>query len=450
MKTIVEGKTNIIRLLGRQRLINTKYRIMKYVLHAECAEGVLLLNVITGRVVLLEEEDAPLLRNLPSAYSVKMNDLIENYYLVPEDYDEKNTVQKLRSILGRILEPKGIEGYTILTTTNCNARCFYCYESDLPRLNMDEATAENLVKYMVDHREDNSTLKLHWFGGEPLVCVNRIDQICEDLTARNIGFVSSMTSNGYLFTEQMVKRAVTSWRLKSIQITLDGTEGIYNRTKAYVAVKGSPFQRVLDNIQLLISFGIRVIIRLNLDKHNYFDLKDLINELANKIKDHKMIEVYSHVLFEDAGFTPIKRDDESRVKLYSKQVELNIELEKLGLNRQRRTLPFLKTHHCMADISNSVVVYPDGKLFKCEHVEIGDDFGHIEAGISNQNGIIKFQELTELPECDICPIYPTCILLRNCQGVRDKNAFTCKYDVDAYIKALKVQYTHFIHKTASD
>ena len=448
MKTIVEGKTGVIRLLGKQRLSNTAYRIMKYLLRTECDEGVILFNVITGRMVLLEAEESLLLDNLPSAYTVELDDLIEGYFLVPVDYDEKDTVQKLRIIIRRISESNGAENYTILTTTNCNARCFYCYESDLPHLNMDKATAENLVKYMADHRKGSNRLKLHWFGGEPLVCVDRIDQICEALNDRGIGYISSMTSNGYLFTEKMVKRAATSWRLKSIQITLDGTETVYNTTKAYVGVKESPYQRVLKNIQLLISYGIHVIIRLNLDEHNYSDLKDLIDELTDKIQDRKMINVYSHVLFENAGFAPIRRDDESKIKLYSRQVELNTELEKRGLNGQRRGLPFLKTHHCMADINDSMVVYPDGRLFKCEHVEVGDEFGHIDSDFKDQKGIYKFQTTVELEECDSCPIYPSCILLKNCQGVNDKNVFTCKYDVDASTRALK-EYVNYYYQTTA-
>lgn len=441
MKTIVDGRSHIVKLLGTPGMKDMQYRLMKYVLQKKCEDGLLLHNSITGKLVLLNDTEAFILDNLPTKCTEAMKELIENHFLVPIDYDEKDTVQKVRMLIKRLDASTGIESYTILTTTNCNARCFYCYESDLPHLNMDEQTANKLVDYMIKHR-GKSILKLHWFGGEPLVCMNRIDQICDALRDRNVKYVSSMTSNGYLFTEEVAEKAVDSWKLESIQITLDGTEDIYNKTKAYVGVQGSPYQRVLKNIQLLVNKGIRVIIRLNLDKHNAEDLRDLISELDKSIEKPGKIEVYTHVLFEDAGFEPIERDDESRTMLYNLQNELNLEIERLGLGRNHRSLPFLKNHHCMADTEAAAVVYPDGRLFKCEHVSIGDEYGSIENDIINRNGIEKYQSSIEKEMCSSCSLYPSCILLKNCQGVPDKNEYTCEYEVELTARSLLAHYKH--------
>lgn len=71
-------------------------------------------------------------------------------------------------------------------------------------------------------------MRLAWFGGEPLYNAQVIDLICNDLVERGIGYESSMISNGFLFDEKLIKRAAELWRLRQIQITLDGTEGVYN------------------------------------------------------------------------------------------------------------------------------------------------------------------------------------------------------------------------------
>ena len=84
---------------------------------------------------------------------------------------ESGSTGKICSEISKLLTEKGIENYTILTTTNCNARCFYCYESNLPHINMEETTAKRLVEYMIENKESN-TLRRHWFGGEPLVGIN--------------------------------------------------------------------------------------------------------------------------------------------------------------------------------------------------------------------------------------------------------------------------------------
>ena len=442
MKTIVEGNKNIIRLLGKQRLKDVQYRLMRFVLKSEHDDGLLLHNVITGQLTLLNKDEALCLESLPAIRTDVMNDLIENHFLVPTDYNEAQTVHTLRSLIKRFVEHEKIESYTILTTTNCNARCFYCYESNLPRINMDKVTADKLVNYMVDNA-GKKTLKLHWFGGEPLVCSDRIDQICTALKEKSIKYASSMTSNGYLFNEKLVEKAVSLWRLDSVQITLDVTESIYNTTKAYVNVSGSPFRRVLSNIQLLLDHKVRVIIRLNLDMHNFDDLFNLVSEIDQIILNRDRLEVYSHVLFEDAGFAPIARNDESRSMLYIRQNELNTRLEQLGLHRKNKALPFLKTHNCMADTDTATVVYPDGRLFKCEHVELGDEYGSVDSGIVNPDGIDKFQRVTELDTCRSCPIYPSCILLKHCQGVLDKNLVSCEYEVKSSERSLYEHYRRF-------
>ena len=255
MNTIANGDSRVIKLLGKQRLKDATYRKMNYVLQVKCEDGILLHNSITGKLVLLNKDEASLVNELPTKYSDKLYDLVESFFLVPVNYDEKKTVETLRVLLKRLIVKKGIENYTILTTTNCNARCFYCYESNLPHINMEETTAKRLVEYMIENKESN-TLRLHWFGGEPLVGISRIDQICEELTKSEIKFHSTMTSNGYLFTEPIVKRAVDSWKLDSVQITLDGTEEVYNSTKAYVCAGENPYKRVLNNIRLLLNNNI--------------------------------------------------------------------------------------------------------------------------------------------------------------------------------------------------
>ena len=439
MKTISEGNSNVNRLLGTQQCKDTTYRVMTYTLQNRCDDGLLLHNTITGKMVLLNKEEEALIGLMPCARTDLMTELIKDYFLVPVTFNERDTVHKLRLILKRMLVPEGIKGYTILTTTNCNARCFYCYENELPHINMDEATANQLVDYMALNKS-TGPLELHWFGGEPLVCVNRIDQICESLRTRSIPFVSSMTSNGYLFTEQMIERAASSWNLKSVQITLDGTENVYNKTKSYVSVSGSPYQRVLSNIKLLLMHRIRVIIRLNLDMHNIEDLQTLVSELDQSVDEREYLEVYAHVLFEDAGFAPIERNAEIRSTLYSALLEINNQLSNLGLAKTVKSLPFLKTHNCMADIENSVVVYPDGHLYKCEHIVLEDEIGDICCGETKEAGIKKFQQTTEMSECPSCPLYPSCILLRNCQGISDKNHYTCKHDIEMITKSLPEHY----------
>ena len=83
MKTIVNGNKKVLNLLGKQRVYADEYRLMRYVLQAECEDGVLLHNTITGQMVLLSSEEASFLDKVPLMHDVIKNSLIEDYYLVP-------------------------------------------------------------------------------------------------------------------------------------------------------------------------------------------------------------------------------------------------------------------------------------------------------------------------------------------------------------------------------
>ena len=443
MRTIVDGNIRVKKVLGKQKPKDTVYRMMNYILRTECEDGVLLHNTITGQLSLLNSDEANILEQLPMSRTDKMTPLVEDYYLVPLGYDEKATVDNLRHIMKRLFTPKGMNGYTIMTTTNCNARCFYCYQAGYPHINMTEKTADDLVTYMVKNKGEDP-LRLQWFGGEPLVGLARIDQICNSLNIQGVEFTSSMISNSYLFTEQIIDRAVREWKLKNIQVTIDGTEPVYNKTKAYVAADNNPFQRVLKNINGLLAYGVRVGVRLNLDQHNADDLIELLSDITELIPDRKLLTVYAHIVYEDEGYSPIARNNQEREKLVNKLMEINKIAIDQGLFRLHLVLPSLRYRSCMADNPRAVVVYPDGRLFKCEHTVLGDEFGNLDSSDVDESKIAKYTMPAKLKFCKSCTLYPSCFILKECDGVKDRNPVICKFETDNKIKALEQQYQKYL------
>ncbi len=162
---------------------------------------------------------------------------------------------------------KIITDYTIFTTTDCNARCFYCFEKNAARIPMSPGSAEKTAGFIAGHCGGNE-VSISWFGGEPLYNMEAIDIICRGLRERGIPFNSKIVSNGYLFDREIIGRAKVDWELRSVQITLDGTEDVYNKAKAYIYKGVNAFRRVIGNIHLLLDAGIAVDIRLNIDTYN--------------------------------------------------------------------------------------------------------------------------------------------------------------------------------------
>ena len=417
MRVIQEPHKAISDVWGRPcRKEEVVYRLFRYILTKDVEEGKLLYNTVTGALILLEKSDGLDLTSLPAAVDAKWDALISMKYLVPEDFDDKKSVTQLRKVIHLLSQRKDVVGYTIMPTSHCNARCFYCFESTFKYTHMSEETAAQLVEYMTEHCNAEKFLHITWYGGEPTVGEKRIDQICEGLNKNGIGFSSFMYSNGYLFDDEMVKKAVDLWKLNRIQITLDGTEEVYNRVKAYKAVNGSPYQRVMQNIRKLLNAGIYVIIRMNVDFHNIEDLKHLIDELAERFSGYENINCYVHVLFDDEGYETVTHTPEERIELEERKNDLSrLIVEKgLALKRGQVSMPHLKALSCCTDNDASMVINPDGGIAKCDHVPYTHTIGTIWSDGLDTAMQYELKENKEFPACESCLLYPVCYHLRVC------------------------------------
>lgn len=416
MKTILTPREQIDKLWGHPKPKDTNYRWMKYLLRVTVEDGILLHNTVSRHLILLTNEEVESLPNLPSKPTEPMQELIAYHFLVPDDFDEYKSVNQLRKIYQSRETGDAINHYVILPTTFCNAHCFYCYESDYPRVHMTEETARKLIDYIDEHRKGKN-VNIQWFGGEPLVGIKRIDQISQGLKDRGITFTSSMISNGYLFDEEVVKRAVDLWNLKRVQITLDGTEDVYNRVKAYSSINGSPFQKVLHNIDLLISNEIQANVRLNVDFYNQDDIRTLIEELGSRFAGKKYFSAYVNMLFNDQGFEPVHHSQDEILQLAQIVEDDTERLKELKIGFDRNKIPSLQASQCMADNPHAVEIQPDGSFCRCEHETITDSYGSIDVGIVDKQKPLKWLETIERSDyCPDCSIYPACYLLRYCMN----------------------------------
>ena len=378
MKIIIPTASTFEQVVGRQkRADGQQYRLMTYVVQQPVDDGLLLYNTLTCSLVLLTPYEA--------ADLTAQRELIDRWFLVPQEHDDRKLCRQVRQMAVLLTPaPKVVTTYTILPTTGCNARCFYCYEQGTKPVTMTAETASQVVRYIVAHRGDEK-ITLRWFGGEPLVNAKVIDQICTELNGQGVPFHSEMTTNGYLFDADMVQRAKNLWQLQKVQITLDGTAQTYNRVKAYVYQGVNAFERVLENIGQLIAVGIRVLIRLNVDKHNIGEMAELAELLHQHFGSNEHLSVYSHELY-------VERSPEDNAELFALRMQLKQQIIACGYDNKRRLQKDIKLNHCMADGDGSVVIAPDGNLGKCEHYIDSNFFGHIDSEERDEAVLRKFKE----------------------------------------------------------
>lgn len=411
MKQIINAHHTILNILGKPQPSASGYRLMKYCTPLQTKDGILLFHTLTRELLLLTPEEYA--NALTSAY------LREHWFVVPETICEKELVDLVRWVRQSLNKTtKAITQYTILTTTDCNARCFYCYERGCTKVSMDEETARKTIAYIKEHC-GGQKVKINWFGGEPLVNYPVIDQICEGLRLEGVDFESRMTSNAYLFDDDIIAKAVGDWKLKAAQVTLDGTEAVYNRSKAFIYRDGSAYQVVTGNIERLLDAGLSILIRLNMDLNNAEDLLKLADELAARFAKQKRLRVYARLLFDTEDPENKRHSREQWERLYDYLHQLEEKLLRHGLSNSgkrglRRDLPM---SHCMADCGNAVVIVPDGHIGLCEHYTESEFIGHIDSTEFDRDVIASWRERSEeLPECGDCFYYPECINLKKCNG----------------------------------
>lgn len=434
MQVIIPTAPKFEQIVGRQKRADGQvYRLMTYVVQQTVIDGLLLYNTLTCSLVLLSPDEA--------ADITAQGELIDRWFLVPQAHDDQKLCRQVRQMAALLTHaPKVVTTYTILPTTGCNARCFYCYEQGTKPVTMTAETASRVVRYIVAHRGDEK-VTLRWFGGEPLVNAKVIDQICTELSRQGVPFRSKMISNGYLFDADRIQRAKDLWLLQKVQITLDGTAQTYNSVKDYVYRGVNAFERVLQNIGQLTAAGIRVSIRLNVDKHNIGEMAELVELLHQRFGTNEYLSVYSHELFGE-------RAPEDNAELFAQRMLLEQQIAKCGYGGRKRLQKDTQLNHCMADDNGeSVVIAPDGHLGKCEHYIDSEFFGHIDHEERDKAILRKFKERrADIEACATCPYYPQCYRLVMCADDFGCTPENQREHLHKMKKGMKNEYERYLKK----
>ena len=402
-----------MKLLGPQNIkAAASYRLMTFVVQCPVDNGLLLYHNMTKGMVLLSKEEQQRLEQSPQ----ELPELISQWFLVPTNHDDCLLSRQFSGVARMLAAPSPhITSYTIMTTSDCNARCFYCYELGQVRRPMTEETALQVADYIIRHC-GSEKVSIEWFGGEPLFNKPVIDLICNRLREAQVKFHSTIVSNGYLMDAATVKLAHDQWNLQEVQITIDGTEQTYNRVKAYIYKGVNAYQRVMENISHLMRADISVIIRMNMDMYNADDLERLTQELHERFGDSPQLRTYLNLLFGDKNKKAGICDDDKRKLLLKKQQLIEDKMRDWGLFRSHYYSPAVRITNCMADNDATVVIQPDGYMTKCEHYTDSHHVGHVSSDAFDTAQIQYFKEkgADVMDACAHCAKYPSCTFLLAC------------------------------------
>lgn len=410
MKRLIKQNNDIKNLISDQ-IYNSenKYRSSTFTLLVPYNDCYILFNIFTKEAILLTFAEKTEFIDKFNIYKPECKYLIKKWFFVPNDYDELSLYNQFFDVYNLLHKKSIINNFTILTTTDCNARCFYCYQKGIKHEYMSNLVANDTVNYIHDVCK-NSKVNITWFGGEPLINTQAIDIISDGLSNKNVEFTSSMISNGYLFDNEMIEKAKTKWNLKRVQITIDGTEEIYNKSKSYVYKGINAFKTVMDNIENLLKADISVAIRVNIGLHNVDDIYKLLDEIDKRFSNKEKLFVAASALYEY-----LEADFERRSLVLNELLQFDKLLYEKGF-LVVKDISKIKKDSCMADSDNSVLITPTGKLSKCEHHIYDEICGDIYNGITQSDVVRSWKVRKSFDEqCGKCAFLPNCIRLQKCQ-----------------------------------
>lgn len=453
MTKITEALNLVLKAAGKQPVKDCDYRPLTYTRSYEVDRGLLVYNFMTGSLILLEHDEIDAFLNPQNFIDKEVKkELIENWFLVPVENDDVTFANQLNAIMRFTIDSvkrPPITSYTIYPTTDCNARCFYCFElAKSSRIPMSPKVASDVGDYMLK-ASGGKPITIRWFGGEPLCNTEAMDIIGKRLQEANAEYKASMVSNGYLFDDVNVEKAKNLWNVSRVQITLDGTEEIYNRVKAFIYKDGtSAFKRVMDNIERLLKADIYVSVRMNMDEHNADDLYALVDMLAERFGKYDKFMAYSHLLFENSTIKQKNRSDAERHLLIERFFAFEDYIESKGIAMERGIRNMLRFKQCMTDNNAATTVLPDGHLGKCEHFTEDHFWGSIYSDEIDENIIAQFKEVfIREGECDTCPIKPACLQLKMCPDIpKHCDEYDRKMQNRNIKKFILTEYKYFLKK----
>lgn len=410
----------------------------------EVSEKVLVYNTFSGSVCQLEKNIWEMI-NLGKIEETHpyFNALKQQGLIVPKEVDEIEKILTQENI-AKYTDSKKHLHFVIAPTLKCNLRCYYCFEpSKCDSLIVTNDTLCDILHFIESSlTSETKTLKITWFGGEPLLAKDSIIKFSEAMIKiaeqHFVQYASAMITNGICLTKEIAGILKSKCKVQEVQITLDGDNEEYCKRKGATS---SIFNKVINNIVDAAEL-LRIQIRLNCDGRNYDSIVRVVDELFTKYNLSEKITVYLAQVtdYNGDGFVCCNSDDFNKLVIKFNTYLTN----KYPLYNKNLTKKLdAKKCYCALKKCNNFAIGPKGELYTCEH-----DFGikgrivgDVKKGLYYTKYHKKFLELHLSKKCKQCKLLPLC--LGGCPSMRynsKKEACCTNEELIKYLIKKKINY----------
>lgn len=254
----------------------------------------------------------------------------------------------------------------IMPTEACNFRCLYCYE-DFTHGRMEPSVVRGIKALLSTRAATLDSITLSWFGGEPLLAADIIDDILNHTQALlalhpQLHLFSDITSNGFKLSRPLFERLL-SLGISQYQIPLDGPPEWHDR-KRVLKGGGGTFQVIWNNLLAMraVEKDFTILVRLHVDRENNVALPSFIAEYRREFGDDPRFKLFPRRVSLLGGpndaVLPVFGDDEGRAAEEA--------LRGIAAAQEVDHIPAAALAPiCYAARANSFVVRSNGRLNKC-------------------------------------------------------------------------------------
>jgi uncharacterized protein len=338
--------------------------------------------------------------------------MVAGHMLVPDGADELELLRQRYATTRRNADRFHL---TVVTSLGCNFDCPYCFEAKHPSL-LQDAVRERLLRLVDRKLPSVRELAVLWYGGEPLVGLDALLRLSDDLLERTaaagVDYAAQIITNGYLLTPAVARR-LRDRRVRSAQITLDGPPEVHDRRRPLVNGRGT-FATILANI-VAVADILDVQVRVNLDDGNVADYPRLLRILADAGLAGRVGVGPAHVVTPAGGAgAPSGSYGTSclpRSGYAAVEQEFTEQAAALGFAVPGPPRPVGAP--CTAVRDNELVIGSRGEIYKCTET-VGDPsevVGNLLDWPQPGDRLMKWLDYDPFAddECRSCPALPVCM-----------------------------------------
>ncbi|HEX7057297.1 MAG TPA: radical SAM protein [Bacilli bacterium] len=357
-------------------------------------------NSYTGAIAALDDNEFALLsrETLKNAdltlHQATIAQLAELGFIVPAETDELKKAEQLHQSLHKY----DLMHLVVMPTESCNFRCTYCYEH-FARGKMSKQVVTNLADYVDKHARKFANLSLSWFGGEPLLAPDVIEELSERFlqAAETYGFnyYSDMATNGYFLTPELFRKLL-KWRVTRYMITIDGTREIHDKRRK-LSTGGGSYERIMENLLQIkeLAGDFEIHLRMNFDHDNLALIPDALQQLGALFGGDKRFQLFARPVGKWGG----PNDDELPVCDHHVAGQKIWDFQEFGQTQGIRMSSFIEEAMlptgsvCYAAKPHSLVVGSDGTLYKCT-IALEEDFNRVGKLKANGEADLDMDKIT--------------------------------------------------------